>query len=71
MSGTFFPVENMPAPLKAIAYINPMTHFLVLLRNLLLKGGNFEVVALHLGVLVLMGVAFGVISFRRMHTTLN
>jgi lipooligosaccharide transport system permease protein len=39
-SGTFFPVENLPAPLEAIAYVTPVWHGVDLCRQLTL--GNVE-----------------------------
>ena len=71
LSGVFFPFENMPAALKAIAYCDPLTHYLSLLRNILLKGGDPSVAALHLAVLILMAMICGGLSFRQMHTTLD
>ena len=44
LSGIFFPVQTMPLLLRGIAYINPVTYFAELLRNVLLKGGNPELI---------------------------
>jgi len=71
VSGVFFPFENMPWALKAVAYADPLTHYLPILRNILLKGGDPSFVAFHLGVLMLMGILFSTISYRLLHTTLN
>jgi ABC-2 type transport system permease protein len=71
LSGLIFPVENMPELLKWMAYVNPVTHFLALLRNILLKGNELDFALLHIGVLVLMAVVSVIISFRRFHTTLQ
>jgi ABC-2 type transport system permease protein len=71
MSGVFFPFETMPKPLKAIAYCNPLTHYLPLLRNILLKGGEPSMVAWHLSVLIVMGLLVSGVTFRYMHTTLE
>jgi ABC-2 type transport system permease protein len=71
LSGMLFPLENMPMVMKAVAYCNPLTHFLELIRNILLKGGSPSVIVMHLSVLVGMGVLFGIISFKKFHTTLN
>lgn len=71
ISGVFFPFENMPGVLKAVAYCDPLTHYLPLLRNILLKGGEPTMAAWHLGVLIAMGLLFSGVSFRFMHTTLD
>jgi ABC-2 type transport system permease protein len=44
LSGIFFPVQTMPLLLKGVAYINPVTYFAELLRNVLLKGGNTDLI---------------------------
>ncbi|OFZ20005.1 MAG: multidrug ABC transporter permease [Bdellovibrionales bacterium GWB1_55_8] len=65
LSGIMFPVENMPAGLKVFAYINPLKYFVSLLRNIMLKGGDFQVVALDLLVLTVMGALAVFFSVRR------
>jgi len=60
----------MPQVLKAIAYCDPLTHFLPLLRHILLKGGDPSFVAFHVGVLILMGIILSLFSFKLVQTTL-
>lgn len=43
LSGFLFPVENMPLALQAVATILPSTHFIVILRGILLKGNGIDV----------------------------
>lgn len=38
LSGAIFPTENMPKILQYISYINPLSHYAYLVRNLILKG---------------------------------
>lgn len=38
LTGFVFPVRSMPAPLQAISAIIPATHFLVIVRGVMLKG---------------------------------
>jgi ABC-2 type transport system permease protein len=70
-SGLMFPIENMPWSIRWMAYFDPLAHYMGLLRNIMLKGGGFQYVALHIGVLVLMAVVLTLMSFRRFHTTLQ
>ncbi len=50
-SGTFFPVEELPAPLEVIAYFTPLYHGVELCRQLTL--GDVDVSALgHLAFLL-------------------
>ena len=70
-SGLMFPLENMPTAIKWLAYLDPLAHYLGLLRNIMLKGGGFEYVVTHVTVLAVMAVACIWVSFRRFHTTLQ
>lgn len=38
LSGFFYPIENMPAVLRAITYLIPARYFLVVIRGIFLKG---------------------------------
>jgi lipooligosaccharide transport system permease protein len=67
-SGTFFPVQQLPAPLRPVAYLTPLWHGVELCRNLAF--GHIPPVrtALHLLYLaawVAGGVVAGTVSFRR------
>jgi ABC-2 type transport system permease protein len=70
-SGLMFPVENMPLSVRWLAVIDPLSHFMGLLRNIMLKGGGGDYVAYHIGVLVVTALVTGYASFRRFHTTLQ
>jgi len=68
LSGFLSPVENMPLALQAIAMILPSTHFIVILRGILLKGNGAEVLWPHIAALaafasVMIGVSTA--RFRR------
>jgi len=71
LSGLMFPIENMPMFMRVISYLDPLSHFLMLLRNIMLKGGEIHFVLFHVGVLILMAMVFIYISFKRFHTTLQ
>jgi ABC-2 type transport system permease protein len=70
-SGLMFPLENMPTSIKWIAFLDPLSHYLGLLRNIMLKGGCGGYVATHIGILAVMTVTFTWLSFRRFHTRLQ
>jgi len=43
LSGIFFPVESMSEFFRILTnYFNPVTHFLICVRSILLKGANFK-----------------------------
>lgn len=71
LSGLMFPLENMPEIMKWVSYFDPLSHFLSLLRNIMLKGGESNFIMNHIVILVLMAIGFVFISFKRFHTTLQ
>jgi len=71
LSGMMFPVENMPLAIKWAALLNPLKYFITLMRNILLKGGDPQVVYWNLAVLATMAAAVGALSVRRFRQTLN
>ncbi|AHZ84383.1 putative multidrug ABC transporter permease YbhR [Bdellovibrio bacteriovorus] len=71
LSGMVFPVENMPWALRIFSYINPLTYFIELLRNIMLKGGDLRLIAVNVLILVAMAVLAITASWRRFKTTLS
>ena len=71
LAGVMFPIDNMPYLMKMAAYSNPMTYFVKLLRNIMLKGGSTELVSLYVGVLITMAIVTATISYKRFHHTLD
>lgn len=43
LSGFMFPVENMPPAIRILTWLNPMRHFLLIMRVVFLKGGGLDV----------------------------
>lgn len=70
-SGLMFPIENMPYFLKALSYLDPISHYLYMIRNLMLKGGEINFILERTGILLVLGIIFIYISFKRFHTTLQ
>jgi ABC-2 type transport system permease protein len=70
LSGLMFPLENMPQVLYALAQLNPLTHFIALLRNILLKGGDLRFFFIHSGVLAALAVLCAMAALRRFRTRL-
>ena len=68
LSGIMTPVSNMPEYLQILASLNPLTHFVTLSRNILLKGGSPEVVLKYVAILALMAVmifSFAIYRFKK------
>jgi ABC-type multidrug transport system, permease component len=70
LSGLVFPVENMPWAMRIFAYLNPLTYFIELLRNIMLKGGDLRLVFANICVLAGMCAVIMYISWKRFKTTL-
>ena len=70
-SGLMFPVENMPDSIRWLALIDPLSHYMGLLRNIMLKGGGTQFVITHITVLIGMAIVTVSMSLRRFHTTLQ
>jgi len=43
LSGFVFPIANMPLPVQWLTYLNPLSHFLVIIRGIFLKGTGLTV----------------------------
>lgn len=71
LAGIMFPIDNMPLFMKAAAYMNPMTYFVRLIRNIMLKGGSPELIWSYIGILALMAVLTAIVSYKRFHHTLD
>jgi ABC-2 type transport system permease protein len=62
LSGFIFPIQNMPAPIRAVTYVVPARYFLVALRGIVLKGVGLatvwgSLVSLTIYAIVVMGLA--------------
>lgn len=60
ISGLFTSVESMPGWARAIAYCNPVTHFIEITRLIVLKGSSFTDVWPRFLVIVVMAIVFNV-----------
>lgn len=71
LSGAFFSIDNMPAPLRALSYINPMAHYTFLVRNIMLKGGDWMYLLTYGSALIGVGSLIGFYAFKRFKITLE
>lgn len=56
MGGLFTPIESMPHWAQMLSQLNPITHFIKIMRMVLLKGAGWEEVRHMVGFLTLMAV---------------
>jgi ABC-2 type transport system permease protein len=71
LSGVMFPVDTMPLWLRVFAYVNPLTYYVGLMRNVLLKGGETVYVLKQTGILAVLAAVLLYFSYRRFHGTLD
>ena len=55
LSGFAFPIENMPAWIQHITYINPLRYFLIIIRGVFLKGIGLEILWPQMVALAVLG----------------
>jgi len=68
LSGFMFPVSSMPEAFRTLTLVNPMRHYLVIVRGIFLKGAGADVLWPEMLVLGVMGAGILVVAslrFRR------
>ena len=71
LSGFMFPFRGMPQWAQYLGEIFPLTHFLRLIRAIMLKGAGAEIVGSQLVILTLFALAFSTIALQRFRRTLD
>ncbi len=71
LSGFMFPFRGMPPWAQTIGEVLPLTHFLRIVRGILLKGNGLDDVVLHLWKIVLFAVIALTIGVMRYRQTLD
>ncbi len=71
LSGFMFPFRGMPGWAQDIGEVLPLTHFLRIVRGILLKGSHWNDVALEVAALAAFLVAAGAIAMARYRETLD
>lgn len=71
LSGLLLPVENMPLFFQRITELNPMRHFLVIVRAVFLKGEGFATLWREYLALTLLAAVIMAAAWRRMGTVLR
>lgn len=69
MSGLFTPIDSMPEWARLLAQANPVKHFVVILRAVMLKGAGLSDVAVPLGGLAAGGAAVLALAVRQYSKT--
>lgn len=71
MSGFMFPFAGMPVVAQYLAEVLPMTHFMRLIRGIMLRGAELSELWPDLAALILFSVVFLTISTLRVHKRLD
>ncbi len=58
LGGLFSPIENMPAWARVLAYLNPVSYFIEVMRMIVLKGSGFFDVINYLTIIVVFAIIF-------------
>ena len=68
LSGFLFPFDGMPTAAQYIAQVLPLTHFIVLVRGIVLKGAELTELLdplRNLGIVFVISMTLAVIRFRK------
>lgn len=65
LSGFMFPISNMPEPAQWLTYLNPLRYFLVIIRDIFLKGSGWDILWPQFAALEVLGTALLTMSSLR------
>jgi ABC-2 type transport system permease protein len=71
LSGTVTPIESMPVFFQYLSWLNPLRHYVAIIRGILLKGVGLEVLFPHAIALALFAVILLTISSNKFRHQLN
>ncbi len=69
LSGFMFPIQNMPKALQYLTLLDPIRHYLVIVRGAFLRGAGWSILGPEILVLLFMGVVVLVFAMTRFHKT--
>jgi ABC-2 type transport system permease protein len=71
LSGVIFPIGNMPRAIAFVTYLNPVRYYVVVIRHLMLKGGDLGALIPNLAAMAALGAVALFWAGRRFRQTLN
>jgi ABC-2 type transport system permease protein len=71
LSGIIYPIENMPKALYWTTYFNPLRYFAILIRNIMLKGGDPGLFWPNVGALAVLATFLFSLAWVKFSQTLN
>ncbi len=71
LSGFFIPIENMPPGIQALTYLNPTRYFMVVIREIYLKGTPLSYLWREGAAMTLFGLLLFLFASLRFHKRLR
>jgi ABC-2 type transport system permease protein len=71
LSGFMFPYRGMPDWAQALGEVLPLTHFLRIIRGVMLKGADFQAIASEVVALLIFVILFATMALLRFRRTLD
>jgi len=71
LSGFAFPIENMPEPVQWLTLANPLRYYMVVIRDIFLKGVSLEILWPQLAALAIIGLAVMATAIARFRKTVG
>ena len=71
LSGFIFPIANMPPVIQWVTYVNPLRYFLVIIRDIFLKGSGIDILWPQMLALLFISVSVMALAVRRVSKTLD
>src|SRR5574338_58616 len=62
LGGLFAPIDNMPDWAKILAYLNPVSYFIEVMRMIVLKGSGFSDILKYFGIIILFAAGFNLLA---------
>jgi ABC-2 type transport system permease protein len=70
-SGYLVPIKNLPTPLRVMARVVPLRHYLTMMRAVMLKGARLDALWPHAAAVVLMGMLVTSLAVRNLSRSLD
>ena len=71
LSGFIFPIANMPRIIQLVTYVNPLRYFLVIIRDIFLKGSGLDILWPQVAALLVIGLGVMFLAVRRVGKRLD
>ena len=71
LSGFIFPIANMPTVIQWVTLVNPLRYFLVIIRDIFLKGSGIALLWPQMLALLAISLSVMVLAVRRVNKTLD